>query len=115
MDKLIRHYGKYEGTIQNVVTSKFLKDAHSKNNPIVIVAKFKYRADFFIVVPTPGQNWDFYTCDPGYYDVSLFQPLENTMEELKRCYLFAEPDLPFRLYKLKDDQFLKDLQKYLAG
>lgn len=113
MDKLLSYYGKYEGTVQSIDIDKLLLTAHPKKNSIVIVAPFKYRVDFFIVVPIAGQCWSFYTCDPGYYESSLYDATKYTMVELKWCYLFTEPDLPIRVYKLKNDQFLKDLQKFL--
>lgn len=113
IDKLVLHYGKYEGIVQSIDVGKLLRTAYSKKNPLVIVAPFKYRVDFFIVVPTAEQCWDFYTDDPGYYESSLFSAIKYGQEELKWSYLFTEPDQPIRVYRLKNNQFLKDLQKYL--
>ena len=114
MDKLLLHYGHCAGTVQTIDTDKLLQAVHSKKDVIVLVAPYRDRHDFYILIPVRGRKWDHYTCDPGYWESSLFRAFHHDWENIRYSNIFTTLDTPIKVYRLKSDKFLKDLQKYLA-
>lgn len=110
---ILNNYGEFAGTVQSFDFVQFLISANrSKHELIVMVAPYSHRPEFYIFDPYKGSKmWDMFTCDPNYYDSSLFKGLPYRDDDIIRMF---KTRVPVKVYHLRDDRFLKDLQKYIA-
>lgn len=109
---ILRGYGEYAGTVQSIDPGKFLSDVRSKEQLFVLIVPHD-RPEFYVFKSNSPKTWLRYTCNPDYYRASLFEGIKYYNDELEDDILF-KLRIPVQAYKLRDDQFLRDLQKYLS-
>lgn len=110
---ILNNYGEFMGTVQSFDFVQFLISANrSKHELIVMVAPYSHRPEFYIFDPHKRSKiWDMYTCDPNYYDSALLKALPYRDEDIIRMF---KTKVPVKVYKLRDDRFLKELQKHVT-
>ena len=109
---VLNYYGEFVGTVQSVDLEQFIPTTRSKHNLIVMAAPYSHRPEFYTFDPHKGSKiWDMYTCDPNYYDSSLLKGLPYRDDDIIRMF---KTKVPVKVYKLRDDRFLKEIQKYIA-
>lgn len=107
-DRILSIYGHDIGNVLDIDFAKEVKSAHN-GKEIIVLVDINY-TEFHILVPT-GNKWKLYTSDPSFSGSSLLKGIVYTNDELLGEYFVFQRE---QMYVLRDDQFLKDLQKYLA-
>lgn len=115
MEAVLKPYGKFVGTMQQIDADKLLSDSLSKKQTIVLLSPYSAHPEFYIFVPESKRSWTRYTCDFDYPEPqSVFDGWKNKNTNEIRSSLLFTSNLPSKVYVLRDDQFLKDLRKYIT-